>query len=120
MAPNNPFGRQCWPPARQVMRSATSVCMSPCGYSTTRCQVWPAEQISPTQQLSMQVIIPAPFWVSYPEMASLAGAAAVIVETSADQGFLMSAEQLKAALTPKSRLLILCSPSNPTGAVYSK
>eukprot|EP00891_Asterochloris_glomerata_P001876 jgi/Astpho2/1876/fgenesh1_pm.00038_%23_19_t len=67
-----------------------------------------------------EVIVPAPFWVSYPEMASLAGASAVIVETNADQGFLLSAEQLEAALTPNSRLLILCSPSNPTGAVYSK
>ena len=92
----------------------------PAHQSTRCCQVWPAEQFSQTHQLSLQVIIPAPFWVSYPEMAGLAGAAAVIVETNADQGFLLSAEQLTAALTPKSRLLILCSPSNPTGAVYSK
>uniref|UniRef100_A0A383W2F2 Aminotransferase class I/classII large domain-containing protein n=1 Tax=Tetradesmus obliquus TaxID=3088 RepID=A0A383W2F2_TETOB len=65
-----------------------------------------------------EVIIPAPYWVSYPEMARLAGANPVVVPTSAEQGFLMSPEQLEAALTPKSRLLILCTPSNPTGAVY--
>jgi aspartate/methionine/tyrosine aminotransferase len=62
-----------------------------------------------------EVIIPAPYWVSYPEMARLAGAKAVVVPTSPEQGFLMSPEQLEAALTPKSRLLILCTPSNPTG-----
>jgi aspartate/glutamate/aspartate-prephenate aminotransferase len=67
-----------------------------------------------------QVIIPAPYWVSYPEMAKLAGATPVVVDTSASQGFVMSAEQLAAALTPASRLLILCTPSNPTGAVYSR
>lgn len=66
-----------------------------------------------------EVIIPAPYWVSYPEMAALAGASAVIINTTPEQGFLMSAEQLEAALTPKSRVLILCTPSNPTGAVYS-
>ncbi len=62
-----------------------------------------------------QVIIPAPYWVSYPEMAALAGAAAVIINTTPEQGFLMSAEQLEAALTTQSRVLILCTPSNPTG-----
>lgn len=67
-----------------------------------------------------QVIIPAPFWVSYPEMARMAGAEPVIVSTDAEQGFLMTPDQLKACLTPKSRLLILCSPSNPSGAVYSE
>lgn len=65
-----------------------------------------------------EVIIPAPFWVSYPEMARLAGATPVIVDTTAADGFLMSPEKLKAALTPRSRLLILCTPSNPSGAVY--
>ena len=67
-----------------------------------------------------EVIIPAPFWVSYPEMAKLAGAAPVVVETTAAEGFVLTAEKLRAALTARSRLLILCTPSNPTGAVYSK
>lgn len=67
-----------------------------------------------------EVLIPAPFWVSYPEMARLAGAKPVIINTGPEDGFLVSAEKLKAALTPRSRLLILCTPSNPTGAVYSK
>eukprot|EP00890_Picochlorum_soloecismus_P005076 jgi/Picsp_1/556/NSC_00553-R1_aspartate aminotransferase len=67
-----------------------------------------------------EVLIPAPYWVSYPEMARLAGAEPVIVETNSAQGFLMTADQLKNALTPKSRVLILCSPSNPSGAVYSQ
>jgi aspartate/methionine/tyrosine aminotransferase len=66
-----------------------------------------------------QVIIPSPYWVSYPEMARLAGAHSVIVDTSAS-GFVLTAEALRAALTPRSRLLILCTPSNPTGAVYSR
>jgi hypothetical protein len=65
-----------------------------------------------------QVVIPAPYWVSYPEMAKLAQATPVLIETTHEQNFLMSASQLEAALTPHSRLLIICSPSNPTGAVY--
>ena len=65
-----------------------------------------------------EVIIPAPFWVSYPEMARLAGATPVILESSPDEQFLLSPEKLRAALTPRSRLLILCTPSNPSGAVY--
>ncbi len=67
-----------------------------------------------------EVIIPAPYWVSYPEMARLAGAEPVIVPTTADDGYLMSAAALEAAITPSARLLILCTPSNPTGGVYSK
>ncbi len=67
----------------------------------------------------LQVIIPAPYWVSYPEMARLAGAESVIVDTGAT-GFLLTAEALQKALTPRSRLLILCTPSNPTGAVYPR
>eukprot|EP00878_Enallax_costatus_P027045 GHUV01029077.1.p1 GENE.GHUV01029077.1~~GHUV01029077.1.p1 ORF type:complete len:426 (+),score=84.05 GHUV01029077.1:51-1328(+) len=66
-----------------------------------------------------EVIIPAPYWVSYPEMARLANAKPVVVNTTPDQGFIMMAQQLEAVLTPRSRLLILCTPSNPTGAVYS-
>ena len=65
-----------------------------------------------------EVIIPAPYWVSYPEMARLAGATPKIMPTTAENGFLISAEQLQQTLTPQSRLLILCSPSNPSGAVY--
>jgi aspartate aminotransferase len=67
-----------------------------------------------------EVIIPAPYWVSYPQMALLAGGNPVIVEAGFDQNFKMTPAQLEAAITPKTRLLILCSPSNPTGSVYSK
>ena len=68
----------------------------------------------------MQVLIPAPFWVSYPEIAKLAGAKPVIVDCPAQDDFLLTPAALKARLTPASRLLILCSPSNPTGSVYSR
>ncbi len=67
-----------------------------------------------------EVIIPAPYWVSYPQMAKLAGATPVFVNAGFEQNFKMSPEQLEEAITPKTRLLILCSPSNPTGSVYSK
>ena len=67
-----------------------------------------------------EVIIPAPYWVSYPQMVLLAGGTPVIVEAGFEQNFKMTPEQLEAAITPKTRLLILCSPSNPTGSVYSK
>ena len=67
-----------------------------------------------------EVIIPAPYWVSYPQMVKLAGGNPVIVEAGFDQNFKMTPEQLEAAITPKTRLIILCSPSNPTGSVYSK
>ena len=67
-----------------------------------------------------EVIIPAPYWVSYPQMAKLAGGTPVIVEAGFDQNFKMTPGQLEAAITPKTRLIILCSPSNPTGSVYSK
>lgn len=67
-----------------------------------------------------EVIIPAPYWVSYPQMVKLAGGTPVIVNAGFDQDFKMSPEQLEAAITPKTRMLILCSPSNPTGSVYSK
>lgn len=77
----------------------------------------PTRGISPETE-SRQVIIPAPFWVSYPEMARLAGAKPVIVPSTASEGFLLSPDKLQAALTPASRLLILCSPSNPSGAVF--
>lgn len=67
-----------------------------------------------------EVIIPAPYWVSYPQMVKLAGGVPVIINAGFEQNFKMTPEQLEAAITPKTRLLILCSPSNPTGSVYSK
>ena len=67
-----------------------------------------------------EVIIPAPYWVSYPQMVKLAGGVPVIVEAGFDQNFKMTPKQLEAAITPKTRMIILCSPSNPTGSVYSK
>lgn len=67
-----------------------------------------------------EVIIPAPYWVSYPQMVKLAGGTPVIVEAGFEQNFKMTPEQLEAVITPKTRLLILCSPSNPTGSVYTK
>ena len=66
-----------------------------------------------------EAIVPAPYWVSYPDMVRICGAEPVIVDTGIEQDFLMTAEQLQAALTSKTRLLFLNSPSNPTGASYS-
>lgn len=66
-----------------------------------------------------EVIIPAPYWVSYPDMALLAGGLPVIVEASLEQGFKITASQLEAAITPNTKILVLNSPSNPTGAVYT-
>ncbi len=67
-----------------------------------------------------EVIVPAPYWVSYPEMVKLAGGTPVIVSAGAENGFKLTAAQLEAAITPRTKLVILNSPSNPTGAVYSK
>lgn len=67
-----------------------------------------------------EVIIPAPYWVSYPQMVKLAGGEPVIVNAGFEQNFKMTPEQLEGAITPKTRMLILCSPSNPTGSVYTK
>jgi aspartate aminotransferase len=66
-----------------------------------------------------EVIIPAPYWVSYSELVKLTGAEARIVETSSESGFKLSPAQLRRAITPKSRMLMLNSPCNPTGSVYS-
>jgi aspartate aminotransferase len=66
-----------------------------------------------------EVIIPSPFWLSYPEMVKLAGGVPVIVATPAASGYKITAEQLRQAITPKTRLFVLNSPSNPTGMVYS-
>ena len=67
-----------------------------------------------------EVIIPSPYWVSYPQMVKLAGGVPVIVNAGFEQNFKMTLAQLEAAITPKTRMIILCSPSNPTGSVYSK
>jgi len=67
-----------------------------------------------------EVIIPAPYWVSYPEMVRLAEGESVVVRTSFENDFRLTPEQLEKAITHKTRLLILCSPSNPTGFCYSK
>lgn len=67
-----------------------------------------------------EVIVPAPYWVSYTEMVKLADGIPVIVRAGIDQDFKITPAQLEAAITPKTKALILCSPSNPTGSVYSK
>jgi aspartate aminotransferase len=67
-----------------------------------------------------EVIIPAPYWLSYPEMARLAEAKPVIIETADKSEFKITPEQLRAAITPRSRLFILNSPSNPTGSLYTR
>lgn len=67
-----------------------------------------------------EVIIPAPYWVSYVEMVKLAEGKSVIITAGIDQDFKITPAQLEAAITPKTKALILCSPSNPTGSVYSK
>jgi aspartate aminotransferase len=67
-----------------------------------------------------EVIVPAPYWVSYPEMVKLAEGTPVIVTAGIEQDFKITPAQLEAAITPKTKALILCSPSNPTGSVYSQ
>ena len=67
-----------------------------------------------------EVIIPAPYWVSYPDMVLLADGQPVIIDTGPEQGFRITPEQLEAAITPRTRLLVLNSPSNPTGQTYSR
>ena len=66
-----------------------------------------------------EVIIPAPYWVSYPQMVLMADGTPVFVEATIEQDFKITPAQLEAAITPRTRALILCSPSNPTGSVYS-
>lgn len=66
-----------------------------------------------------EVIIPAPYWVSYPDIVILAGGSPVIIEAGIDQGFKITPAQLQAAITPRTRLVVINSPSNPSGAVYS-
>ncbi|MDR0425964.1 MAG: pyridoxal phosphate-dependent aminotransferase, partial [Clostridiales bacterium] len=67
-----------------------------------------------------EVIIPAPYWLTYPELVKLCGGVSVFVETRVENGFKLTAAQLQAAITPKTRALILNNPNNPTGAVYTK
>lgn len=67
-----------------------------------------------------EVIVPAPFWVSYPEMVKLADGIPVIVSAGIEQNFKITGAQLESVITPKTKMLILCSPSNPTGSVYTK
>ena len=67
-----------------------------------------------------EVIIPAPYWVSYPQMVKLAGGVPVTVRTAFENNFKITAGQLEKAITPKTKMLILCSPSNPTGSIYSQ
>ena len=67
-----------------------------------------------------EVIVPAPYWVSYPEMVKMADGTPVIIPAGIEQDFKITPAQLEAAITPRTKALILCSPSNPTGSVYSK
>jgi aspartate aminotransferase len=66
-----------------------------------------------------EVLIPAPYWVSYAELVKLTGAKPVIIETREEDNFKLTPEQLRRAITPRSKILLLCSPSNPTGSMYS-
>ncbi len=66
-----------------------------------------------------EVIIPAPYWVSYAELVKLSGAKPVIIQTKESNNFKLTPEEFKAAITPKTRMFLLCSPSNPTGNIYS-
>ena len=67
-----------------------------------------------------EVIIPAPYWVSYPEMVKLADGTPRFIYSGIEQEFKITPQQLEEAITPKTKVLILCSPSNPTGSVYTK
>ena len=66
-----------------------------------------------------EVIVPAPYWVSYAEMIKLSGGRPVVVETSIEDNFKLRPEALRKAITPRTRMLLICSPSNPTGVVYA-
>jgi len=78
-----------------------------------------AQAISVLVRRGDEVLIPAPYWVSYPEMVRFAGGTPVAIPTTVDSDYLLTAQQLEDAITENTRLLILCSPSNPTGGVYS-
>ena len=93
-------------PAQVVVSSGAKHCV----YLALRALVDPGDE----------VILPAPFWVSYLELIKMVGGKPVIVTAEEDAGFKMTAEQLSAAITPKTKVLILNNPSNPTGMVYSR
>ena len=67
-----------------------------------------------------EVIIPAPYWVSYPDMVSIANGTSIIIDTKEENGFKVTPEELERAITPQTKALILCNPSNPTGSAYSR
>ena len=67
-----------------------------------------------------EVIVPAPYWVSYPEMVKMAGGTPVVVQAGIEQDFKITPRQLQAAITSRTKAFILCSPSNPTGSVYTR
>lgn len=93
--------------------TATSVVVSPGGkYS---CYLAMLAVCQPGDE----VLIPTPYWVSYPEMAKLTGATPTFIEAGIDNGFKITPDQLRDAITPRTKLLILNSPSNPTGAIYT-
>lgn len=73
-----------------------------------------------TVSIGDEVIVPAPYWASYPDMVSLAGGTPVIVRCEQNRGFKMSADMLEAAITPHTKWLMFCSPTNPTGATYDR
>ena len=75
---------------------------------------------SATIQSGDEVIIPAPYWVTYPELVKYCGGTVVEIETHDYSAFKITPEQLKNALTPRTKMLVLTTPSNPTGAVYTK
>jgi len=75
---------------------------------------------SATIEQGDEVIIPAPYWVTYPELVKYCGGKPITIETDDTSGFKITPEQLKSAITPKTKMLILTTPSNPTGAVYSR
>ncbi len=79
-----------------------------------------AQSISVLCDAGDEVLIPAPYWVSYPEMVRFAGANPVFIPTDVASGYRITPAQLEAAITPRTRVLMLCSPSNPTGTVYSR
>src|SRR6059058_3943778 len=73
-----------------------------------------------TVQPGDEVIIPAPYWLSYPEMVRLAGGEPVFVQTKEENGWKMTSEEFQDAMTPRTKMVIINSPGNPTGAVYTK
>ena len=76
--------------------------------------------LAATLNLGDEVIVPAPYWVSYPDMVKVAGGVPVILETDLDSRFKITPQQLEQAITPKTRLFVINSPSNPSGMAYSK